>query len=395
MVNRENIVSGCPDLDNIISLKDSNAREIIKKRQKKYLMKAEENINFLSLIVAEHCNLSCSYCIASLNMKAAMKIKTVLMPWHIAKKGLDWYLKLPHLSKELYINISGGEPLINKDVVKKSIEYIRTNYKDRNIKITINTNATLIDEQFAKFFTSNQVEIATSLDGTPQISDIVRQTRRGLPASPKILQGWKLLEFAGSKLNGFMSTYDDRNINYLNNEIIDFTEKMGFTWLRISCDVIHLLTHPISDTIERIWSVYKYGKDRGITVEGYWSTAMNNLVSKNYKPNGASFFCGAVSGETVSLHPDGRLSSCGYSTGNFGNILNDNPFNFIKHRSYIRRYFPGSRKECLGCEIEGACAGGCDISREVACLLKDDTIIKYNCTMYKELTRRLLIDHFQ
>lgn len=137
-----------------------------------------------------------------------------------------------------------------------------------------------------------------------------------MPASEKIIAGWYKLKASGCNLTGFMATFNDKNIEHLNTDIIDFALSMGFKWVRIACDVIHLLDYKVDDTVERIWSVYKYGKEKGIKVEGYWTTPIHNMLYRDRLPEGISFFCGAVSGETVSIHPDGRISTCGFSSKN-------------------------------------------------------------------------------
>lgn len=389
------VETGFESADAITLVTDFEARQKITDKKREYLAKTGERVNFLSLMTAENCNLGCSYCIAAMNMDEARKTKSVTMPWGIAKKSLDWYFSLPTSVKEYYVNFSGGEPLVNRPVVVQAIEYIRSLPLDRPTTITINTNATLIDESLAAFFANNRVEIATSLDGVPDASDKVRVTKSGLPASQSIIAGWQTLKNAGCELTGFMATFNDKNIKFLSPDIVDFAKSMGFSWVRISCDVIHLLDYPVDEAVAQIWAVYEYGKTMGIQIEGFWSTPIHNLIYRDRIPDNASFFCGAVSGETVSIHPDGRMSACGFSSGSFGNILSQTPFDWGKHRNFVDEYFPGSREFCKGCSIEGSCAGGCNITREVSLTSKDDSAIHYNCEMYRKLTKRLLIDHFR
>jgi len=393
-INEGLVETGVESVDAITLLTDEEARLATLLKKRNYLSKTSQRLNFLSLMTAENCNLGCSYCIAAMNMDEAKKNKSVIMSWDIAKRGLDWYFSLPTIAKEYYVNFSGGEPLVNKKIVVQAVEYIRSLKKDKPIRITINTNATLIDDDLAKFFADNRVEIATSLDGTPDASDMVRVTKKGLPASENIISGWRRLIAAGCELTGFMATFNDQNIKYLDAGIIDFALEMGFSWVRIAPDVIHLVEYPLEDIIERIWAVYTYGTEKGVKVEGFWSTPIHNMLYRERIPDGVGFFCGAVSGETASIHPDGRISACGFSSGNFGSILNDEPFDWNKHRNFVAEYFPGSRDFCEGCSIEGSCAGGCNITREVSISTRDESAIFYNCDMYRELTKRLLIDHF-
>lgn len=388
------VQTGNESLDFILSLSDQAARDLLANKKQEYATNTKNRVNFLSLMTAESCNLGCSYCIATTNMDDAKKNKSTMMSWYVAKKGLDWYFSLSKPFGEYYVNFSGGEPLLNRKIVTKAIEYIRATHHNKPVKITINTNATLVDDSLAQFFAANKVSIATSLDGTPDVSDNIRVTKKGLPASRDIIQGWEKLKAAGCDLTGFMSTFNDKNIDYLQIDIIDFALSMGFSWVRIACDVIHLLQYSVDKAVDQIWEVYKYGKEKGVLVEGFWSTPIHNMLYRERISEDASFFCGAVSGETVSVHPDGRMSACGFSSGSFGNVLLYEPFDWGKHKKFVEEYYPGSREFCQGCSIEGSCAGGCNITREVSIAENDETAILYNCEMYRKLTKLLLMDHF-
>jgi len=390
------IKSGYKKLDNLLLITDEKARANLSKMEKKYLSNSDKRINYLSLLIAESCNLKCSYCITSENLKIAEINKKKLMTFSIAKKSIDWYLSLNPLTKKYYVNFSGGEPLLNKSVFVNSVKYIRLKkFSDRDIKITLNTNATLIDNELAQFIYDNEIEIATSLDGTPQMNDAVRITKNGQPTSNTILKGWEILRKNGNKISGFMVTINEKNIRKLDHKLIDFALEMSFKWVRVTFDIVHLTKFSVLKAIEKLWSVYEYGFKKDILIEGYWSTAANNILYKNRIPGSIGFYCGAVSGETISVHTDGRISTCGFSTNSFGNILNKSPFNFNRHRNLIHEYFPGIRSECFGCCIEGSCAGGCLISREISSNVLNNNIINFNCKVIIEMTKRLLVHHFK
>lgn len=221
---------------------------------------------------------------------------------------------------------------------------------------------------------------------------IGKATRLGV--SEKILAGWRNLADADHPVRGFMATFNDTNIHCLNEEVVEFAHAMGMRWLRVDCDVVHLLEFPVEEVIERVWRVYSRGKELGIDVEGFWSTAIHNLLSPDAKKI-PTFFCGAVSGETISVHPDGRISTCGFSRANLGNISEPGSFNAERYEGLVSSYIPGEREFCRGCSIEGSCAGGCNIAREEAVAVRSTRAIEYNCRMYRELTHRLLINDFR
>lgn len=392
-LKNKTIITDDTELNNFCNIEDAEVRSFINKRNRRYLKATIKRIKYLSLLLSENCNLGCSYCFASMNMNDAKIYKIQTMSWEVAKRAIDWFVNLPQNKEEFYINFSGGEPLVNKKILINVFDYVNSLKISQKIKFNLNTNATLVDKKLATFLAKNNVEIGTSLDGIPIVSDKVRVLKNGIGASKKIIEGWDMLLDAGCELTGFMATFNDKNIEYLDEKIVDFALDRKFKWLRIAWDVIHMIDYPAEEVADRIWNVYQYGYKNNILVEGFWSTAINNLIEYN-KPEEISFFCGAVAGETISIHPNGRISACGYSSANYGNILNNQMLDNQKHTSLVRSYLPGNKTFCLGCEIEGSCAGGCNITEEVAIGELNNNTIKYNCNIYKELTKRLLQHHF-
>jgi uncharacterized protein len=389
------VTSGLTELDGILETDDRAAREIVSLTRRDYLSFPSRQINFLSLLTSEACNLGCPYCIAAQNMRVAVANRSVTMPWDTAKLAVDWYFSIASDHREHYINFSGGEPLLNWSVVSRTLEYVKSSHPEQSVRFTLNTNATLITAAIARTLKEYDVDVGTSLDGPPASSDLVRigkATRLGV--SEKILVGWRNLAEAGRPVTGFMATFNDRNIHCLNEEVVEFAHRMGMKWLRVDCDVIHLLQFPVDEVTERLWSVYRRGKELGIHVEGFWSTAIHNLVSPADRKS-PRFFCGAASGETISIHPDGRISTCGFSRRHLGNIRVPSSFNAELYLELVKSCAPGERDFCKGCSIEGSCAGGCNIAREEAEATRSNKAIEYNCQMYREMTRRLLIDYFQ
>lgn len=387
-------LTGDNDLDETIGRTDRESRALVAARGMDWLSGTGTKPRFLSLLVSEACNLGCDYCIAGTNMDSARTARRTQMDLDTALAAVDWFVA-QHPAKPL-INFSGGEPLVNWPVLRATLEHVVQAHGDFADLCTfsINTNATLVTDEISAFLAAHAVRIATSLDGTPEASDLVRVTRKNrLGASDRILAGWQRLRDAGCPVDGFMATFDDRNYRFLNSSVIEFAAEHGCSWVRVDCDVIHLLDHPAEETIERLWDVYRAGKKQGIAVEGFWSTPAKNLVGPDFGAD-IAFFCGAVSGETISVHPTGRVSACGFSSATLGSVGNGSVRrDHNAHRGLVARHVPGARDFCRGCEIEGSCAGGCNIAREESDATRSTSAIEYNCTIYREMTRRLLIDN--
>ncbi|MBL8929314.1 MAG: radical SAM protein [Kineosporiaceae bacterium] len=347
---------------------------------------------FLSLLVAESCNLGCSYCIAGTMMDVALRSATTRMTWGTARSALHWFAGQVTPGSPITVNFSGGEPLLNWPVVRRALDELADLGPLTYADLSLNTNATLVTRAIAEKLAEHGVAIATSLDGVPAASDLVRVRRKARGGvSSAILRGWTLLRTSGCELTGFMATFDDRNISSINPDLVDFALEWGMSWLRVDCDVIHLTGLSAEDLVERIWEVFLYGRELGVAVEGFWSTPADNLL--NPRSAGARF-CGAVSGDTISVHPDGRVSACGFSVAELGRVRNGAVWlDLPVRRAFIRSYKPGRRHDCAGCDLERSCGGGCNIAREQATADGTTSAIDFNCTVYRELTRRLVLHH--
>lgn len=128
----------------------------------------------LILVLSTNCNLACKYCYAhggnyGKNCFDSMKLDTL-------KNSIKTVLKV-YPEGINYIQFFGGEPLLNKEVLERGIEYINNYMAEKRLelpKYTIVTNGTLVDDKtidlFEKYFTS----VTISLDGEKEINDASR-----------------------------------------------------------------------------------------------------------------------------------------------------------------------------------------------------------------------------
>ncbi|MCP4133198.1 MAG: His-Xaa-Ser system radical SAM maturase HxsB [bacterium] len=126
------------------------------------------------IVVTLRCDHSCAYCQTSRkNVDCSdfdMDIKT-------AERTVDFILKTT--AKNINIEFQGGEPLANFATVKHIVEYINKKETGKNIRLSIVTNMTYMDEEKFRFFMDNKVSICTSLDGPEEIHNKYRIVHKG------------------------------------------------------------------------------------------------------------------------------------------------------------------------------------------------------------------------
>jgi len=118
------------------------------------------------LVMTLRCNHSCVYCQSSAIDPSKKKTD---MSYRTAKASVDFAFKSPNPT--ITIEFQGGEPLLNWDVLKKTVTYAKGMEKKtkKSLILALVSNFSLMTEKKAKFLMENEVSICTSLDGPKKI----------------------------------------------------------------------------------------------------------------------------------------------------------------------------------------------------------------------------------
>ena len=87
-------------------------------------MLSNHYIEYLILQVTQQCNLRCKYCAYSGNYYNR-EHSSERMSFDIAKKAIDFYLERSDSANELRLGFYGGEPLLEYELIKKCVDYIK------------------------------------------------------------------------------------------------------------------------------------------------------------------------------------------------------------------------------------------------------------------------------
>jgi uncharacterized protein len=154
------------------------------------------------------CNLDCSYCF--------FLSKEMLYPgsrFRMAEELLDEYLRqlIEAHSRvpEVAIAWQGGEPtLMGVDFFRQSVE-IANRYlaPGQRASYTIQTNATLVDEEWATFFKENDFLVGVSIDGPRELHDAYRVDKGGKGSFDNVVRGLEALREAGVDWNALTTIH--------------------------------------------------------------------------------------------------------------------------------------------------------------------------------------------
>ncbi|SDY98284.1 uncharacterized protein SAMN04515617_1417 [Collimonas sp. OK242] len=168
------------------------------------MRKAEEGISqvldWVILKVVQRCNLNCTYCYVynrgddSWKTRAPVVLDSVIektaqrIVEHSQKYGLNKFV----------VELHGGEPLLlGKKKMQSLIDRLREICAPVYLRIILQTNGLLLDEEWLKLFDRNDISFGISLDGPPEIADKFRIFRNGTGSTQNLLDKINKLRTAG------------------------------------------------------------------------------------------------------------------------------------------------------------------------------------------------------
>ncbi|GAA0774699.1 radical SAM protein [Clostridium subterminale] len=156
-------------------------------------------VSQLMLSVTDNCNLSCKYCIFSDNYFLTKTNTNNYMTKETAKKSIDYFYSIvskqfiTNPKKDFAFTFYGGEPLMNFEVIKFSINYIKEIFKNKKYIFSLTTNGLLLNEEIVSFLAENKVTLAISIDGDQEEHDKRRVTRGGNGSFKTILNNLNMI----------------------------------------------------------------------------------------------------------------------------------------------------------------------------------------------------------
>ena len=138
--------------------------------------------------ISSRCNLNCSYCYVYNLTDQRWRGQPKFMSEETARqtaRRMREHLE-HHNRKYLLISFHGGEPLLggisHLSALVKIIQEELVAY-GFNVRLSMQSNLTLLTEDLADFLLEHRISIGTSLDGPPEVNDLFRVDHQGRPSS--------------------------------------------------------------------------------------------------------------------------------------------------------------------------------------------------------------------
>jgi len=364
------------------------------------------------------CNLDCEYCFflskEMLYPGSRFRMAEQLQEAYI-KQLLEAHAGVP----EVVVAWQGGEPtMMGLPFFRRAIE-LQKRYAAPGQRIlnTLQTNGTLLDDQWGEFLRANDFLVGISIDGPAEIHDAFRVDKGGKPTFHRVMKGLDVLKRHEVDWN-VLTTIHAANAGHGRQVYVFLRDELGATFIQY----IPIIERATPDTLaiaDAGWGSGVHGRPlyvqdgslithRSIGSEQYgrfmidvfeewvrhdigavYVQVFDTALASWYGEGGGMCVHAETCGQQLALEHNGDLYSCdhfvepGYLLGNIGDrtmlelvaLPQQHRFGQDK-RDTLTRY-------CLDCDVRFACNGGCPKDR-FATSPYGESGQHYLCPGYKE-----------
>lgn len=192
--------------------------------------------------VGARCNLACEYCYY-LEKSKLYDEKAQMMTEALLDRYVKEYIQSQTMNDVLF-TWHGGEPLMRPlTFYKKAIE-LQTRYAEgKVITNALQTNGTLLTDEWCKFLHDNNFLVGISIDGPQEFHDEFRRTRGGGPSWAKVMKGIELLNKHNVEWNA-MAVVNEFNADYP-HDFYQFFKQIGAHYIQFAPIVERKITGAI------------------------------------------------------------------------------------------------------------------------------------------------------
>ncbi|MDD4160901.1 MAG: anaerobic sulfatase maturase [Methanothrix sp.] len=350
------------------------------------------------------CNLGCKYCFF-LSKKNLYPKSNFRMSDELHESYIRQYIEAQQIPQAT-IAWQGGEPtLMGLDFFRRSIQYQQKHRRpEMIIQNTMQTNGTLLDDEWCEFFRENNFLIGLSLDGPRELHDAYRVDKAGNPTFDRVMKAARLLRRHKVDYN-ILTTVHAANADhpldvyrFLRDEV-----KTSFIQFIPIVERDNDTGFQEGDTVtDRSVKAGQYGrflisvfdewvrKDVGRTYVQIFDVA---LAAWAGAPPGICAFS-PTCGTAMAMEHNGDMYSCDHFVEPkylLGNIREKNMAQLAgsrKQRKFGRDKLDTLPKYCRQCEVCFVCNGECPKNRIIK-TPDGESGLNYLCAGYKEFFRHI------
>ncbi len=362
------------------------------------VMSARSPFHVLAKPTGPICNLDCEYCFflskESLYPGDRFRMSDELLETYVVQL-LDG-----QPDGEVTVAWQGGEPtLMGVDFFRRAVELVEQHRRPtQQVQHTIQTNATLLTEEWCRLLSEHRFLVGVSIDGPPAMHDRYRVDKRGAATSAKVLRGLELLQAHEVDVNVLctvnaanqhhaLEVYryvrDDLGVRHL--QLIPIVERDNDTGFQEGDTVTDRSVDPVAwgEFLTAIFDEWVL-RDVGEVFVQMFDAALAAWLDL---PSPMCIFR-ETCGDAVALEHNGDLYSCDHFVEPahlLGNISTTTMVELVsspQQRAFGRAKADTLPEHCRVCEVRFACNGECPKNRFT--LTPDgDPGLNYLCAGYR------------
>lgn len=352
-----------------------------------------------------HCNLACKYCYYLEKNKLYPTAQRHLMSDEMLEQFTREYIEAQTMNQVLF-TWHGGEPLLRSiDFYRKALSLQQKYAGGRCIDNVIQTNGTLLTDEWCEFFAQNHWLVGISIDGPQPDHDHYRLTAAGKPSWKKVMQGIKLLKKHGVEWNA-MAVVNAYNANHP-LEFYRFFKENGCQFLQFTPIVERQTRHEDGRTLASLADKNEIPLSEASVAPEQWGYFLCAIFDEWVRKDVGKIFveifdCTLANWMGISPGICAYSKECGhagvmehngdvYSCDHFvfpeyklGNIRDHSLIYMLygeQQQEFSRLKHSSLPRQCKECDMEFACHGECPKNR----FMKDkygDSGLNYLCPGY-------------
>ena len=343
------------------------------------------------------CNLNCDYCYYLHTQSFYSDVN-----FRMHEDLLETYLRQmieSQSTKEVTLAWQGGEPtLLGIAFFQRAIE-IAERYRrpDQHLVHTIQTNATLVTDEWAHFFKQYDFLVGISVDGPEEIHDSYRRDKHGQSSWIRVMEGMRHLQNHDVRFN-VLCTVHAANADHPLEVYRFFRDTCGVRFIqfipiveRVDKDVLH--SAAIS---ERSVSAEQWGQFLIMVFDEWVCRDVGDVFVQMFDlsleawlglPASMCIFT-ETCGKAMALEHNGDVYSCDHFVDPahwLGNIT-ETPLSDLVMLEEQQQFGEAKRDSlplyCMECDVRFACHGECPKNRLIK-TPNGDPGLNYLCDGYK------------
>ena len=334
-----------------------------------------------------HCNLACKYCYYLEKNNLYQNSHRHLMSDEMLEQFTREYIEAQTMPQVLF-TWHGGEPLMRSiDFYKKALALQKKYAHDKQIDNVIQTNGTLLTDEWCEFFAQNHWLVGISIDGPQEYHDHYRVTPAGKPSWEKVMQGIQLLKKHRVEWNA-MAVVNAYNAEHP-LEFYHFFRDNGCQYLQFTPIVERLTEHEDGRTLASLADDREIPlADASVTPQqwgNFLCTIFDDWVRHDVGKTFVEIFdCTLANwmgvlpgicayskecGHAGVMEHNGDVYSCDhfvFPEYKLGNIKDQSLIDMLygeKQQAFSRLKHTSLPRQCKECDMEFACHGECPKNR--------------------------------